>query len=68
MDACHFAAMRASDIEDVIAVEQTAFPFPWTRGNFLDSLANGYDAWVLRHNEARLAGYFLHRTCKPISN
>ncbi len=59
MDACHFAAMRASDIEDVIAVEQTAFPFPWTRGNFLDSLANGYDAWVLRDNEARLAGYFL---------
>jgi ribosomal-protein-alanine N-acetyltransferase len=54
-----FASMRASDIEQVVSVENTAFPFPWTRGNFLDSLASGYPAWVMRGHDGRLAGYFL---------
>ena len=54
-----FSMMRAQDVEDVIAVEQDAYPFPWTRGNFLDSLASRYDAWVLRDADGRLAGYFL---------
>lgn len=33
-----FTKMNVTDVEDVIAVEQNAYPFPWTRGNFLDSL------------------------------
>ena len=51
--------MRAQDVEAVVAVENDAYPFPWTRGNFLDSLASRYDAWTLREADARLAGYFL---------
>lgn len=54
-----FARMEAGDIEDVVRVENDAYPFPWTRGNFLDSLASGYAAWVARENDGRLAGYFL---------
>lgn len=54
-----FARMNVTDIEDVIAVEQNAYPFPWTRGNFLDSLDSGYEAWVLRDEDGRLLGYFL---------
>ncbi len=54
-----FAMMRASDIEQVAAIEADAFPFPWTRGNFLDSLASAYPAWVMRSHDGRLAGYFL---------
>lgn len=54
-----FAMMRAQDVDDVVAVENDAYPFPWTRGNFLDSLASRYDAWTLREPDARLAGYFL---------
>lgn len=54
-----FAPMSVRDVEEVVRVENDAYPFPWTRGNFLDSLANRYDAWVLRETDGRLAGYFL---------
>ena len=54
-----FAPMKVQDIEDVVRIESDAYPFPWTRGNFLDSLASRYDAWVARDLAGRLAGYFL---------
>ena len=54
-----FAPMRANDIDEVARIEQDAYPFPWTRGNFLDSLASGYGAWVAREADGRIAGYFL---------
>ena len=54
-----FSAMRVGDVDEVTRVEKDAYPFPWTRGNFLDSLDSGYDAWVLREAGGRLAGYFL---------
>ncbi len=54
-----FAPMRANDIDEVSRVENDAYPFPWTRGNFLDSLASGYLARVAREADGRLAGYFL---------
>ncbi len=57
--AMRFAIMRALDVEDVVAIERDAYPFPWTRGNFLDSLVSRYDAWTLREPDGRLAGYFL---------
>lgn len=57
--ALQFARMQATDIEDVMRVENDAYPFPWTRGNFLDSLASRYEAWVAREGDGRLAGYFL---------
>jgi hypothetical protein len=55
----NFSVMRVQDVEEVVRVEHDAYPFPWTRGNFLDSLANRYEAWVLREADGRLAGYFL---------
>jgi len=55
----HFSAMRVGDVDEVTRIENDAYPFPWTRGNFLDSLDSGYDAWVLREAGGRLAGYFL---------
>jgi ribosomal-protein-alanine N-acetyltransferase len=54
-----FAPMNVRDVEEVVRIENDAYPFPWTRGNFLDSLANRYQAWVLREADERLAGYFL---------
>ena len=38
--------MRRDDLDRVVAAEQRIYPFPWTRGNFVDSLAAGYDAWL----------------------
>jgi ribosomal-protein-alanine N-acetyltransferase len=52
--------MVVDDVDEVVALEQSVFPHPWTRGNFMDSLASGYDAWVLREaGTEQLAGYFL---------
>ena len=51
--------MQVTDIEEVVAIEKDAYPFPWTRGNFLDSLDSNYDCWVMREADDRLAGYFL---------
>ncbi|QPF72308.1 ribosomal protein S18-alanine N-acetyltransferase [Roseateles sp. DAIF2] len=52
-------AMRVGDVEAVLAIEQRAYEFPWTRGNFIDSLAAGYEAFVLRDEADALLGYCL---------
>jgi len=51
-----FAPMRDADLDRVAALERRIYAFPWTRGNFADSLASGYSAWLLLENGA-LAGY-----------
>src|SRR4051794_25340627 len=52
--------MVVADIDEVYAMEKSVVPHPWSRGNFVDSLVSGYDAWVLREpDEGELAGYFL---------
>ena len=50
--------MEARDVPAVQAIEGLAYAFPWTRGNFIDSLTAGYLAealWV----DGVLAGYFV---------
>lgn len=39
--------MRPADLDTVAVIERRIYAHPWTRGNFADSLAAGYDAWVL---------------------
>jgi len=51
--------MVMDDVDAVYALECSVFPHPWSRANFVDSLASGYDAWVLRGADDELAGYFL---------
>lgn len=50
--------MRSADLPAVIAVEQDIYPFPWTAGNFADSLEAGHEAWLLEA-EGRLVAYAL---------
>ena len=38
--------MSRRDLERVAVIESQVYPFPWSRGNFSDSLAAGYDCWV----------------------
>jgi len=52
-----FAPMTTADLDDVASVEQQIYPFPWTRGNFADSLNAGYSAWVLRDAIGVLQAY-----------
>jgi ribosomal-protein-alanine N-acetyltransferase len=51
--------MVVDDVDDVYALECSVFPHPWSRANFVDSLASGYDAWVLKEPAGVLVGYFL---------
>ena len=51
-------AMTARDVAAVQAIEASAYSFPWTRGNFIDSLAAGYLAEVLEADGTAL-GYFV---------
>jgi len=48
--------MTESDLDWVAAQEADLHDFPWTRGNFADSLHAGYDARVLRIDGAAV-GY-----------
>ncbi|HJR74904.1 MAG TPA: ribosomal protein S18-alanine N-acetyltransferase [Luteimonas sp.] len=48
--------MREDDLDDVIAIEQRAYPFPWTRGIMRDCLRADYPAWVLIQRD-RIIGY-----------
>jgi ribosomal-protein-alanine N-acetyltransferase len=45
-------------VERVVAVEQTAYSHPWSRGNFADALASGYQAQLLLAGDT-LLGYFV---------
>ena len=49
--------MGYADLDSVLAVERAAYGFPWTRGNFVDSLAAGYRAEMLVRDPAELIGY-----------
>ncbi|MFM8899767.1 MAG: ribosomal protein S18-alanine N-acetyltransferase [Burkholderiales bacterium] len=51
-------AMTVAALDAVMAVEQRAYAFPWTRGNFIDSMAAGYAAQLL-FAEQQLLGYFV---------
>jgi len=59
LSSLQFARMQVSDLPDVLAIENDVYPHPWSRGNFLDSLYSGYEAWTLRDPAGMLAGYFL---------
>jgi len=49
--------MTIGALDGVLALEIEVYPFPWTRGNFIDSLVAGYSAWTLNHVDGDLIGY-----------
>ena len=50
--------LTLSSLEQVLEVEAQAYEFPWTRGNFTDSLASGYAVQLLCAGE-HLLGYYV---------
>jgi len=58
-DAVELQPMTVGDLQAVVAIEVAAYDFPWTRGNFIDSLAAGYLARLLRSTDGALIGYFV---------
>ena len=53
-----FEHLTLARLDAVLAVEQQAYTHPWTRGNFTDALASGYQAQVLMAGD-HLLGYFV---------
>ena len=39
--------MQMADLDAIMQIEPTIFPYPWSRGNFSDSLNSGYSCWVM---------------------
>ena len=54
----HFEPMGAAHLDAVLAIEQSAYSHPWSRGNFSDSMAAGYQLQCLVGG-AELLGYFV---------
>jgi [ribosomal protein S18]-alanine N-acetyltransferase len=48
--------MTAVDLDVVQRIEEAVYPYPWTLGNFTDSLAAGYHCWIVECAGA-VAGY-----------
>jgi ribosomal-protein-alanine N-acetyltransferase len=51
-----FAGMTDADLDAVAAAEARIYAFPWTRGNFADSLAAGHGAWLMQEG-GHMVGY-----------
>lgn len=51
--------MQPGDVDEVLVIENTEYPHPWTRGNFVESLRIDYEAVTLRDARHRLVGYFV---------
>ena len=54
--AVEFEPMRETDLRAVLEIEESIYEFPWTLGNFRDSLRAGYSCWVIRENRC-VIGY-----------
>lgn len=51
----NFRKMREDDLDEVIAIEESVYQFPWTRGIFHDCLNVGYFCWVMQHQQKIIA-------------
>jgi ribosomal-protein-alanine N-acetyltransferase len=52
----HLRPLREHDLAPLVAIENDLYDFPWSYGNFRDSLAAGYSCWALWRGR-ELAGY-----------
>ena len=53
-----FEALTLDRLDPLLHVEQVAYTHPWTRGNFIDAIASGYQIQLLFRNQ-ELVGYFV---------
>ncbi len=52
-------AMTRTDLDAVLAIERAAYGWPWTSGNFADSLAAGHLAELLQLPGGGIVGYYV---------
>lgn len=54
----HLESLSIGRLDALLEIENAAYEFPWTRGNFIDSMASGYALQLLCAGE-RILGYFV---------
>jgi len=59
LSAIWYRPMTVADLNEVLALELRAYSHPWSRGNFIDSLAAAYTAELRLDGDGRLLGYFV---------
>lgn len=60
-------AMGAAHLDSVVDLEAQVQLHPWTRRNFEDALAAGYDAWVLCEGDA-VVGFYIAMLAPDVSH
>jgi [ribosomal protein S18]-alanine N-acetyltransferase len=55
--AHHLRPMTEADLPRIHRIELASYEYPWTPGNFADSLRAGYSMWV-REAEGEVIGYY----------
>jgi ribosomal-protein-alanine N-acetyltransferase len=48
--------MRTADLAEVARLEKSLYAFPWSLGNFRDSVNAGYECWTATHGDS-VIGY-----------
>jgi ribosomal-protein-alanine N-acetyltransferase len=51
--------MTQQSVDLVLAIEESAYAFPWTRGNFVDSLVANHICRILCDERGALLAYFI---------
>ena len=54
-----FEPMLIKDLHEVYYIEQSVFSYHWNYRNFLSSVAQEDDGWVMRNEAGKLIGYFI---------
>lgn len=57
--ALRFVEVGLADLDTLVDIEAAAYPFPWSRGNFIDSLNAGYLARKRIDAAGQWVGYFI---------
>jgi len=57
--AARFGPLGLDDLDTLVTIEASAYPFPWSRGNFADSLNAGYLARKRVDAAGQWLGYFI---------
>jgi [ribosomal protein S18]-alanine N-acetyltransferase len=52
-----FVPLSPARLDEVIAIENDVYPYPWTLGNFEDALRAGNTAWSLLDRQDRIIAY-----------
>ena len=55
--------MQVADLDEVLAVEQAAYSYPWTKGMFKDSLRSGHECWVAEKDNELIGHAVLSMAC-----